>query len=165
MAVAAQASAAAADGLKKAPAETIDEGNTPSERALIDDAADSMQLQRFDSAHVPQSHKVADREFTRHALGLKIDEGNIADRADSAFSAAAVANVPAPVPVPAPTATAAASAAAAADDNHGDDAAADDVKPPPAGIDQEVWRALPPELRAELAELSAEQLEASEHNE
>ena len=169
------------------------EGNNPPERALIDDAADSIQLQPCDSApawlatavsypnrNVPQSHKMAGREFIGHAtdflkeaLGMKVNEGNIADGPDSAASATAVANMPAPspslAPPPPPPPTAAAAAIAAVDANDDSDAAADaaddDVESPPAGIVEEVWRALPPELRAELAELSAEQLEASERNE
>ena len=61
------------------------------------------------------------------------------------------------VPAPAP-----ASNPDAADD---DDDDANDVEPPLAGIDEGVWRALPAKLRAEHAEVSAERLEASEHNE
>ena len=84
-------------------------------------------------------------DYLKKVLAIKTDEGNITDGPDSAPSAATAA------------------AATAADDDHDDDAADDDVEPPPAGIDEEAWRALPTKLRAEHAEVSAEQLEASEH--
>ena len=95
-------------------------------------------------------------DYLKKVLAIKTDEGNITDGPDSAARAAAVANMPAAAAAPT------AAAATAADDDHDDDAA-DDVEPPPAGIDEEAWRALPTKLRAEHAEVSAEQLEASEH--
>ena len=75
-------------------------------------------------------------DYLKKVLAIKTDEGNTTDGPDSAPSAATAA------------------AATAADD---------DVEPPPAGIDEEAWRALPTKLRAEHADVSAEQLEASEH--